>query len=115
MSSKKKGSIRSTVTMEGLKMVYTQWKSANENYLSARLAYDSNRVIFRKMTEGLRTAFIAAKARVKLATDAYYAYLQRDSALTLTQLEESKLFTAEQISELKTTARALIKEGASRS
>jgi hypothetical protein len=115
MSGRKKYDSPQAVTVVGLKQVYSQWKSANEKYLSTRLAYDTNRVVFRKMTEGLRAAFVAAKARVKIATEAYYAYLQKDSALTLTQLEESKLFTEAQIQEMKATARSLIKEDTSRS
>jgi len=93
---------------------FQKWKEANEEYLRARFLYDQARFILREQTAVLRDRFVAAKARVKAATEAYYAFLQVGQPLTLTQLEESKLFTDEQIALYKETARQMLKDSADR-
>lgn len=93
---------------------FQKWKEANEEYLRARFLYDQARFILREQTAILRDRFVAAKARVKAATEAYYAFLQVGQPLTLTQLEESKLFTDEQLVLYKETARRMLKESAVR-
>jgi hypothetical protein len=109
MATKKKGYTLIPLTKsQELPRFFQKWKEANEEYLRARFAYDQARLIFKQRTEALRTAFEAAKQRVKAATEAYYAFLQVGQPLTLTQLEESKLFTPEQLSQLKGQAQLLI-------
>lgn len=110
MAKKGKAYNAPSTKLAGLVRIFQQWKDANDAYLKARLVYDQARLSSQKAIEGFRLSFQGAKQRVKAATEAYYAYLQAGQPLTLTQLEESKLFTPAQIAEMKQTAQTLLKE-----
>lgn len=89
-----------------LQIYWSAWKRANEEYLAARLAYDLKVQQHVRANEALRNTFLLKKANVKIATDAYYSYLNDGKPVTLTQKEESVLFSPDDIKRLKALAKA---------
>lgn len=93
-----------------LQIYWSAWKRANEEYLAARLAYDLKVQQHVRANEALRNTFLLKKANVKVATDAYYSYLNDGKPVTLTQKEESALFSPDDIKRLKAIAKAKVSQ-----